>query len=556
MAHQSFLRSLKNRFRWLFLSLSVILLGLATWLFLRPPVKVFAVGTLNLRKLIGRCWVETQGKRQALILVTDDGQSWRVTIQSGKLVCEPVQQLGNAIEVKAGYFDMDEDGYPEFFRAEFDTIWVFKRKESVRGKIGKTRPLPSRFPLPNRSQWIVWAKISVWDDYGYCPTLTFITEPDSKQSRKVVAWVKDSSSGGFLFVLSPDGQRLIPFKSGEWNGCNLWTEVKSVEDLDHDGVCEIITSGRSYDRTSPGHIGIYKWDGQTYRLWWTSPRKGEYVVDAKMCDLDGDGTKEIVAVLHSNGQTRSDALAVYRHEGKCYRKVAQVSARCSNYLGCSSIGFAAKTSHGGIIALDQHTELLFYLYCQRQLKQVGQFRFSYPLRHLLTSSFLVTGSRQSSDLLVSGWWEWKVPISIRQRLPFGVANLLEDLMEKVFGRSHPVTQLVSWDGKNLRFKKRWIGEIEPECVGKTAKGDWFVLRVPSRWVATSRHDVNPSLYRFHLLVGAKGQFREIWVKDIPVQYNTDPSLPNCYPADLDGDGADELILVDTEKGKVQVFKIQ
>jgi hypothetical protein len=137
--------------------------------------------------------------------------------------------------------------------------------------------------------------------------LTFITEPDQKQPRKVVAWVKNSSSGGFLFVLSPDGRRLIPFNSGGWKGLDFWREVMSVEDLDHDGVCEVIARGRSYDRTSPGHIGIYKWDGRTYRLWWTSPRKGEYVVDANMCDLDGDGTKEIVAVLDFGNQ-KSDAL--------------------------------------------------------------------------------------------------------------------------------------------------------------------------------------------------------------------------------------------------------
>jgi hypothetical protein len=44
--------------------------------------------------------------------------------------------------------------------------------------------------------------------------------------------------------------------------------------------------------------------------------------------------------------------------------------------------------------------------------------------------------------------------------------------------------------------------------------------------------------------------------DIPVSPFTAPTLPDCYPADLDGDGADELVLVDTVKDKLQVFKIQ
>ncbi len=552
MAQRLSARSHKNRFRRLLPILIITVLGLSTCLLLRPKAKVVAVGTLSLPKPIEKHWIETHGKQQALIIVAiEDGQSWRVRMRDGKLVCEPIQQLRNAIEIRAGFFDMDEDGYPEFFRAEFDTIWVFKRKESVKGKIGKGHSLPSWFPLSNRHQRIVWAKIGVGN--GYLPTLTFITEPDQKQPRKVVAWVKNSSSGGFLFVLSPDGRRLIPFNSGRWSSHDFWSEVKSVEDLDHDGVCEVISEGQSYDRTSPGHIGIYKWDGRTYRLWWTSPRKGEYVVDAKICDLDGDGKKEIVAVLDFGNQ-KSDALAVYRLEGNRYRKVAQVSAICSACLGCSRVGIAVKTPNGGIIALDQHTELLFYLYRQRQLKQVGQLK--YPLRHLLIPNFSVAGSRQGSDLLISGEWERKVPRSISQWLPFKVADLLQNLLEKVFGKSSPITQLVSWDGKNLRFGKRWKGEIEPECVGRAQKGDWFVLRVPTRWVKTARHGVNPSLYRYHLLIGAKGHYRMVWVIDIPVSPFTDPSLPDCYPADLDGDSADELVLVDAFKSKLQVFKIQ
>jgi len=156
MAQQLSARFHKNRFRRFFPILIVTVLGLATWLLLRPTAKVVAVGTLSFPKPIEKCWIETHRKQQALILVaTEDGQSWQVTMRDGKLVCEPLQQLRNAVGIRAGFFDMDEDGYPEFFRAEFDTIWVFKRKESVKGKIGNGRSLPSWFPLPNRSQWVV-----------------------------------------------------------------------------------------------------------------------------------------------------------------------------------------------------------------------------------------------------------------------------------------------------------------------------------------------------------------------------------------------------------------
>lgn len=102
-----------------------------------------------------------------------------------------------------------------------------------------------------------------------------------------MAWIKHSSSGIFLFPTQPGRAKAysLQFLQMEW----LWFLVESVEELDHDGDCEVIAKGKRYDPTSPGRIGIYKWNGRTYRLWWTSPRKGEYVVDAKIYDFDGDG---------------------------------------------------------------------------------------------------------------------------------------------------------------------------------------------------------------------------------------------------------------------------
>jgi len=101
---------------WAAIATVALVLGLATWLLMRPPAKVIAVGSLSLPKPIEKCWVETHGKRQALIIVAiEDGQSWQVTIQGSKLVCEPIRRLRNAIEIRAGFFDMDKDGYPEFF---------------------------------------------------------------------------------------------------------------------------------------------------------------------------------------------------------------------------------------------------------------------------------------------------------------------------------------------------------------------------------------------------------------------------------------------------------
>jgi hypothetical protein len=552
MVRRLLARSHKNLFRWLSPILVITMLGLATWFLLRPPAKVVAVGSLSLPKPIEKCWVETHGKRQALIIVAiEDGQSWQVMIQGSKLVCEPIQQLRNAIEIRAGFFDMDKDGYPEFFRAEFDTIWVFKRKESVKGKIPKHHSLPSWFPLPNRHRWLVWAKIGVGD--GYCPTLTFITEPDQKQPRKVVAWIKNSSSGGFLFVLSPDGRRLIPFNSGGWKGLDFWREVMSVEDLDHDGVCEVIARGRSYERTSPGHIGIYKWDGRTYQLWWTSPRKGEYVVDAKMCDLDGDGTKEIVAVLDLKGQSDLRALAVYQLNGRRYQKVAQHRLPNEPALPCPDLAAVVPTPQGCVIAIERSNDkVLFFRYWQDKFHLIGQVVGVTPVGY----------SKVGTDLFVTDLKERWLLSLLFQRLP----SKLRIQLANIFGsESRPITKVVSWDGKQLRSTRTLPGEgggiqnalwqdvLWDEWVaGRTSLGNWVLLGEPIRWKLRHGEEI-PTLARYRLFLGANGRYRSIWHIHTTV---TEEGFPQAFPADLDGDGADELVLVDTVKDKLQVFKIQ
>jgi len=74
--------------------------------------------------------------------------------------------------------------------------------------------------------------------------------------------------------------------------------------------------------------------------------------------------------------------------------------------------------------------------------------------------------------------------------------------------------------------------------------------VPSRWNAKFRHGINPSLYRYHLLIVAEGHYQAVWITDIPVVPLTDQSFLDCYPADLDGDGMDGLILVEAFTNKV------
>ncbi|MCS7264099.1 MAG: hypothetical protein NZ805_04630 [Armatimonadetes bacterium] len=280
---------MKRRKFWLVAIIAFATSVLVLWLRSRPPAKVVSIGTITLPKPIDQHWLSKQGKGEVLFLVTEDGKGWKVKIRDRKLICQSTQ-ITNAIGVHYGLFDMDKDGYPELFKLKDDqakgfgySLWVFKQKENIKGRKVKQLPFPSWFPLSERSNWVLWARIPM--PSGHAAYLILITEQKPKHPRKVVICDRAGSHGGLFFLLSPDGQRLIPFDSGIWQAQDYWLGVESVEDLDHDGIFEIVTFGRSHDRIAPGHIGIYKWDGQNYRLWWTSKPKGEYVIWAKLFDL-------------------------------------------------------------------------------------------------------------------------------------------------------------------------------------------------------------------------------------------------------------------------------
>ncbi|MFA0744555.1 MAG: hypothetical protein LASZOEIN_001348 [Candidatus Fervidibacter sp.] len=304
----------------------------------------------------------------------------------------------------------------------------------------------------------------------------------------------------------------------------------SVEDLDRDGVCEVIARGRSYDRTSPGHIGIYKWDGRTYRLWWTSPRKGECVVDANMCDLNGDGMKEIVAVLDLKGQSDLRALAVYQLNGRRYQKVAQYRLPNKPALPYPDLAVVVPTPQGCVIAIEQSNDkVLFFRHWRDKFHLIGQVVGVTPVGY----------SKVGTDLFVT------------------------DLKERWLSR--PITKVVSWDGKQLRSTRTLPGEgggiqnapwqdvLWDEWVaGRTSLGNWVLLGEPIRWKLQHGEEI-PTLARYRLFLGANGRYRSIWHIHTTV---TEEGFPQAFPADLDGDGADELVLVDTVKDKLQVFKIQ
>lgn len=70
-----------------------------------------------------------------------------------------------------------------------------------------------------------------------------------------------------------------------------------LEDIDHDGTAEIVLEGRGYDRTAVNGAALLRWQKDNYRIWWPNWLSLPYVMYAQMTDVDGDGSKEIVAIL-------------------------------------------------------------------------------------------------------------------------------------------------------------------------------------------------------------------------------------------------------------------
>jgi hypothetical protein len=461
--------------RWLVTTVFIAAVALLWWRANQPPISFVPIETFvpkhvsirrNFYVGVFQCEIETA-----------EGKKWRWTAK--------VRERGKYAKFAwdQGFFDIDGDGYEEFFVAKpFDALWVFKRQESV--KVGRLfeQKLPSWFPpgglalsksewmLLYENQWVLWSKIPIdFEPWG----LTFIAEPNSQQPCKVVLGGRYTSPNGnslLCLLLSPDGRRLIPFAE-EWT-------VKSVEDLDHDGICELVLEGRVL--VARAAKAIYKWDGKTYRLWWMPEKRDGYLLDAILCDLDGDGTKEIVALLDLKGSVNAlspfRALAVYRLERGRYRKVTQLPLpKDAQFVEWGKVVTAAiPTQKGAIIALE----------------------FDPP--------------------------EWR--LFVGDRLPSPLRRWYER-----FCQQQRETWWLVGDGKNVRVQNRWRGMTPSGVWGASGKAVWFDLEGQG----------------YHAVVASvNGRCYPVW-------WGKASALMG---GDWDGNGDDELIVWEKDKGKLTVFK--
>jgi len=395
-----------GRIRWLSVAVLFAAVALLWQRATQPPISFVPIATFTPRNVVIErpFWAGVFRYN----IETADGNKWQWTVRlrdRGKHVWFALGQ---------GFFDFDGDGYEEFFVAKpFEALWVFKRRESVKGEKLPEQKLPSWFPLPKR-QWVLWCKEQT--QVGSHFEWIFVTEPDRRQPRKVIAW--DAWTNSYL-VLSHDGQRFICFTKGERTRM-LRRGVEDVEDLDLDGICELILQSSLL-----GAKAIYKWDGKTYRLWQILEAQDGFLGDSILCDLDGDGTKEVVTLwglLSSETLTYGKVLAVYHLERGRYRKVTQLCLpEGAWFLWNYNIAPAIPVSKGAIVTL----------------------KFNPP--------------------------EWRR--FVRNRLP----SPFRRWWEEWFCRERYETWWLVRDGKNVRVKNRWSGMMLSGVWGMSGKVVWFDL---------------------------------------------------------------------------------
>jgi len=503
--------------------------AIAVWLWYlapRPPVKFVPFASITMGQPIASCWLNRHPDHHVLVVVTKDAKVWRIMVKGQTLVSEPVQ-----IPLRypsKGFFDFDRDGYVEFLAINWDEanglcLWVFKQRKSIRGKRLPRQIFPSWFSLP-KSEWVLWSKIHLEDHAGY---LTFIIEPNPKKQRKVVVWTRWHSSGGPFLLLSRSGRHLRPFTE------DLWHDIRT-EDFDHDGVYELVLTGRFRD--CPAAVGIYKWDGSTYRLWWPTDERDGYVLHAEVQDLDEDGTKDIVTVLDTKGISYDvspfRALAIYCLRQGRYRKVARCSLpKMTSINECwwaPALVGVLRLRCGCLIMLERESEFMGYFYrpSSSQLRRVWQIKGD--------MSWLSGCSHANgSDIFVSFAFRPRLPNFLRKIIP----PFARDWLEQRFDREQVATLWLVWDGTTLKQKARWIGSRLSKASG-TCDGNF--------WVALAKKGERVWHYTIVMVDGRR--LRKLWQGD----FHASPD--NVFGGDLDGDGNEELVVVETSEGKISVFK--
>jgi hypothetical protein len=177
-----------------------------------------------------------------------------------------------------GVFDLDGDGNPEVFLGYWPPLADQDDDNTVLTvykKIGRTY----RRYLRLKAQSI-----------GYAPGAWFLSEPPHPKAVFMTRYGGSSGTGLYYLNLKKKRLELI-------SGSVFLEDYPEFVDIDGDSMAEIFLPGRGRDRTSQPGCAVLHWNGSGYEIWWPNWSGLPRVIYAALADIDGDGKKEIAAVL-------------------------------------------------------------------------------------------------------------------------------------------------------------------------------------------------------------------------------------------------------------------
>lgn len=226
-----------------------------------------------------------------------------------------------------GAFDLDGNGSPEIFLdywppfddpdSENMVLLVYKK---IRGKYQPYLRLKA-------------------ESIGYAPGAWFIKESPHPKAIFMTRYGGSSGVGLFYLNLKKKSLDLI-------SGPVLIEGSPEFLDIDGDGMAEVFLPGRGRDRTSNPGAAILHWKDEGYGIWWPDWTGLPNVIYAALADMDGDGKKEIVAVLEpedsekfTDGETwMPRELGVWKVATEGPTLVSKTKVPDSKYLAYPTIG--------------------------------------------------------------------------------------------------------------------------------------------------------------------------------------------------------------------------
>ncbi len=218
--------------------------------------------------------------------------------------------MGQSYLTFDGMFDLDQNGSPEVFveywpsPGDHTQLLIYKKAGGA---------------------YAPYLKLAA-ETMGYAPAVWFL---DESPERKAVFMTRYGGSSGLgLFYLD------LKKKSLDLITDDIFLEeLPLFEDMDQDGIAEIFLHGRGRDRTSAQGAGILHWENGAYKLLWPDWGLSPYVIYAVLADLDGDGKKEIIAVLDPEKESPKREIGVWKYKGAFRTLISKAGLPDANHLG-------------------------------------------------------------------------------------------------------------------------------------------------------------------------------------------------------------------------------